>query len=271
MASPFPGMNPYLEDRSIWPGFHHSLAEEIRAMLNAQIGPKYYADVEVRTVLEDVSIARPQPVIPDVGVVERPSREMTGVMVADIAIAPAPVERFAIADETRLRTINVYLTGTDELVTVIEILSPYNKHGEGREEYRQKRSRLLRTRVHLVEVDLLRGGYPPGGEVVNPSLPGGDYVLLVNRHQSGDPRRLSEIWPAFLNQPLPVIPVPLLDPDPDAPLDLNAAIRSVYARAGYDWRLDYSRPVPDPPLRAEMVTWLDQRLSECKQQNLPSN
>lgn len=190
--------------------------------------------------------------------------------VADIAIAPAPVEPFAIADETRLRTVNVYLTETDELVTAIEILSPYNKHGEGREEYRQKRSRRLRTSVHLVEIDLLRGGYPPATEVVSPSLPGGHYVLLVNRHHTGDPRRLSEIWPAYLNQPLPVIPVPLLDPDPDAPLDLNAAIRAVYARAGYDWRLDYTQLVPDPPLRAEMATGLDQRLFEHKQQNPPS-
>jgi hypothetical protein len=271
MASPFPGMDPYLEDRNIWPGFHNRLSTEIADRLNMQIGPKYYADVEVRTVLEDVSIARSRPVIPDVGVVERPLREEIGVTVADIAIAPAPVERFAIADETRLRTVNVYLTEADELVTAIEILSPYNKHGEGREEYRQKRSRLLRTTVHLVEIDLLRGGYPPATEVVSPSLPGGDYVLLVNRHQAGDPRRLSEIWPAFLNQPLPVIPVPLIDPDPDAPLDLNAAIRSVYARAGYDWRLDYSQPIPDPPLQADIAAWLDQRLSEHKQQNPPTN
>jgi len=43
-------MDPYLEDSHIWPGFHHSLAEEIRAQLNARIGPKYYADVNVRTV-----------------------------------------------------------------------------------------------------------------------------------------------------------------------------------------------------------------------------
>lgn len=46
----FPGMNPYLEDPNLWPGFHHLLADEIVAQLNAHIGPKYFADVEVRTV-----------------------------------------------------------------------------------------------------------------------------------------------------------------------------------------------------------------------------
>ena len=51
-----------------------------------------------------------------------------------------------------------------------------------------------------------------------------DYILLVNRYGL---KRISEIWPAALNEPLPLIPVPLLPPDPDVPLDLNAAIREV--------------------------------------------
>ncbi|MBI4788179.1 MAG: DUF4058 family protein [Chloroflexi bacterium] len=53
MASPFPGMDPYLEGSDYWPGFHHALAEEIRGRLNARIGPKYYAEVNVLTVFED--------------------------------------------------------------------------------------------------------------------------------------------------------------------------------------------------------------------------
>ena len=44
MESPFPGMDPYLEDPAIWRGFHHGLAEEIRARLNMSLEPKYYAD-----------------------------------------------------------------------------------------------------------------------------------------------------------------------------------------------------------------------------------
>jgi hypothetical protein len=42
MPSSFPGMDPYLEDRTIFPGFHHALAEEFRGQLNAVIGPKYF-------------------------------------------------------------------------------------------------------------------------------------------------------------------------------------------------------------------------------------
>jgi len=262
MASPFPGMDPYLEDNRIWPGFHHSLADEIKAQLNARIGPKYYADVDVRTVfLEGVTIAVPRVMYPDVGVFEPASREpVPGPAVAAITITPAPVQRLVAMDQTRLRTVQVYVTDTDELVTSIEILSPYNKRpGEGLGEYRRKRSELLRSAVHLVEIDLLRGGERPGREVSEPPLDA-DYVLLVNRHHPGDERRISEIWPVGLNEPLPILPIPLLSPDPDVALDLNAAIGSVYARTGYEWRIDYRRPVPPPELRPAMATWLKKTL-----------
>jgi hypothetical protein len=41
---------------------------------------------------------------------------------------------------------------------------------------------------------------------------------------------------------------------------MNAAIRSVYARAGYDWRIDYRQPVPPPELRPEMAAWVGEHL-----------
>lgn len=84
-----------------------------------------------------------------------------------------------------------------------------------------------------------------------------DYVLLVNRAGTGD-IRLSEIWPVALNEPLPLLPVPLFPSYPDVPLDLGAALESVYSRAGYDWRIDYKRAVPLPKLRAAMEGWLRQ-------------
>ena len=57
MSSPFPGMDPYLEAPEIWHDFHHLLADEIIAQLNALLSPRDYADVEVRTVLEEVGVA----------------------------------------------------------------------------------------------------------------------------------------------------------------------------------------------------------------------
>jgi hypothetical protein len=261
MASPFPGMDPYLEDSNIWPGFHHRLADEVAAQLNPHIGPKYYADVNVRTVLEEVTINLPHPIYPDVGVFEQPLPEPTAEPLA-VVIPPAPVQRLvALPGETKLRTVEVRLTETDELITAIEILSPYNKRrGEGLDEYRQKRVRLLQSSVHLIEIDLLQVGERPGHEVNAPPMEA-DYILLVNRYRGGA-GRISDIWPVALNEALPLLPVPLLPSDADAPLDLNIAIRSIYTRAGYDWRLNYRRLVPPPELRPAMRDWISQNLAE---------
>ncbi len=156
--------------------------------------------------------------------------------------------------------MQVKTTETGHLVTAIEILSPHNKRpGQGLEAYRRKRSQILRSPVHLIELDLLRGGERPGPEVNEPPQEA-DYILLVNR-SSGSDQRLSEIWPVALNGPLPLLPVPLLPPDADVPLDLGAVLRSVYSRAGYDWRIDYQRPVPPPALRSEMKDWLVDHIS----------
>lgn len=267
MASPFPGMDPYLEDRSRWSGFHHSLAEEIKGALNAQIGPKYYAEVEIHTVFEEITVASSKTIYPDVGVFEpnvsSPTSSSATVTASsagattNAVIAPAPVQRLISAKQNKLRSVRVYVTETDELVTSIELLSPYNKRGKGLTEYRRKRSKLLNSLIHLVEIDLLRGGKRPGREVLNPPLENADYVLLVNRSQEGDNPRLSEIWPVALNEPLPLLPIPLSAPDTDAVLDLKAAIDALYTRSGYAWRIDYQQPVPPPKLRPAMAQWVE--------------
>jgi hypothetical protein len=48
-----------------------------------------------------------------------------------------------------------------DLVAVVELLSPTNKRaGDPRAQYLSKRSEVLQSPAHLVEVDLLRGGAP---------------------------------------------------------------------------------------------------------------
>ena len=253
MASPFPGMDPYLEAPEIWHGFHHLLADEVMAQLNTKLSPKYYADVEVRIVLEEISSSATQIIYPDTAVLDvAPQAGVTGTAVA---IAPAPIKRTAaLPEQFRLRTARVYVTETRTLVTSIEILSPVNKRGSGLQAYREKRRRLMQADVHLIELDLLRGGERPGWELQEPPIDA-DYLLLLNR-ASGDDARISEIWPVALTEPLPALPVPLLFPDPDILLDLSAALDNVYARAVYGRRIDYSQPIPPPELRPPIVAWL---------------
>lgn len=258
MTLAFPGMDPYLEDPEIWPSAQQRLAVEIADRLNPILGAKYLADVNVRTVLEDVTIALPKATYPDVGVYERETIEWR-ISGAAVAIAPAPIERMAaVSVETKLFGVQVRASASGELVTAIEILSPYNKRrGDGLDEYRQKRQRILLSKVHLVEIDLLRGGQRPGNEVNEPPLDA-EYILLVNRKRSHEVR-VSEIWPVALNERLPILPIPLLAPDPDVALDLNAALGEIYLRARYAERINYHAPVPPPPLRPAMQQWLEQQ------------
>lgn len=261
MASPFPGMDPYLESNEHWPSFHHLLADEIMAQLNRLLSEKYYADLEVRTILEEVGIATTSVVYPDAAVLEITSQLSTPATPA--ATLTAPIQRVAIpAGQTRLRSVHVYVAESKELVTVIEILSPVNKRGHGLERYRQKREQILHTPVHLVELDLLREGQRPGWELANPPLDT-DYICLVNRASYGDDR-ISEIWPVALNEPLPDLPIPLLPPDPDVILPLNEAVKNIYDRAAYARRIDYQQPLPPPKLRPPLQSWWDKFKLENK-------
>jgi hypothetical protein len=63
-----------------------------------------------------------------------------------------------------------------------------------------------------------------------------------------------------LPTPLPVVPVPLRDPDPDLPLDLRSALTAVYEEAAYDLSLDYGQPPPPPPFSDADGEWLKNQL-----------
>ena len=64
-------------------------------------------------------------------------------------------------DRERLSYVEIRDRRDRELVTVIELLSPANKYmGLDRGQYLAKRVELLNGPVHLVEIDLLRGGPP---------------------------------------------------------------------------------------------------------------
>ena len=81
MPSPFPGMDPYIEDPEIWNDFHSDLAAEMRADLNRQIQPRYVARIIPRVTYELVGIDERRSVRPDVGVWQpaQPSREIAPV------------------------------------------------------------------------------------------------------------------------------------------------------------------------------------------------
>lgn len=106
------------------------------------------------------------------------------------------------------------------LVTCIEVLTPTNKVGPTREEYVGKRSRVLSTEAHLLEVDLIR----EGARIPTPSsLPAAPYFVFL----TGPRREHVAVWPIHLVAPLPTVPVPLLSGDADVQLDLQLALTTI--------------------------------------------
>lgn len=261
MPSPFPGMDPFIESRRIWSDFHLDLAAEIRAHLNARIQPGYYATAVTYVTYDviEVAQARPRAVSPDVSVWRTELRFPTpGAM----AVIDPPLAQSAVPLEVPMRLANVEVreAGADTLVTAIEILSPVNKRpGRERQKYLRKRRELLRSEVHVMELDLLRGGERSPLET---SVPPALYYITLARTEH---RPYVDVWPIQLAARLPVLPVPLTAPDPDVALDLGAIVQAVYERGGYATRIDYGQPVPPPPLAPEQQAWVEHLLATHSQ------
>jgi hypothetical protein len=53
MASPFPGMNPYLENPELWSKVHHRMITALADAIEPELSRKYRVAIEKRTYLSD--------------------------------------------------------------------------------------------------------------------------------------------------------------------------------------------------------------------------
>src|SRR5262245_35509774 len=159
MPSPFPGMDPYLEDPEVFPDLHNSFNTYLQEALQPRLPPPYYASTGRRVWVEVTQ----RSVEPAVEVLRRSAAPSSA---GGVALSPARTERAVVVrvphDERTEPFLEIYAGRGQErrLVTSIEILSPTNKTpGEpGRDLYLRKQREILNSKVHLVEIDLLRGG-----------------------------------------------------------------------------------------------------------------
>ncbi len=129
MPSPFPGMNPYLEQNDVWEDFHGSFINHARDVLMELVGAHYFVKI--------VPLAVP------------------------LHLAPLAV------DVEILCSLEIHDRRLRRVVTVLELLSPTNKaSGPDRDDYLRKRNLLLMSPVNLVEIDLRRGGERPSPPVL---------------------------------------------------------------------------------------------------------
>ncbi len=259
MNSPFPGMDPYLEQ--FWRDVHHGLITYARDQLQQSLPAQLRARVEERVFVESDEVQY-RSFYPDVHVVERsPSRQPEGPASAsegDIALEDPLLVN--IRDEPITQSyIEIVEAGSgNRVITVIEFLSPSNKApGEGQDLYLQKQREVQGAGASLVEIDLTRDGrrqmLVPWERT--PRSHRTTYQVCVLR---GWVVGTVEMYRAPLERRLPVVRVPLRQTDEDASLDLQALIDQCYTNGRYD-DLDYQAD-PLPPLAPHDAAWADELL-----------
>ena len=241
----FPGMNPYLENPGIWPEVHYGLLGTLMRSLNPQLNPKYRVAVEKRVYMDAILVG-----IPDAAVFEKKATLEPGAGSQQTAVLSKPeIVSVPMKEEVIERYLEVREVDTGRVVTVVELLSPKNKKaGEGRDQYANKRQRLLATQTHLVEIDLLRTGTPM-------RVAGGrrsDYQILVSRASD---RPAAARYPFDLQDSIPRFPLPLNKEDSEPVVDLAALLNQVYSEAALDLAIDYALP-PEPALKSKDLAWL---------------
>jgi len=256
MGSPFPGMDPYLEQ--YWRDVHHSLVTYSRDQLQPKLPPDLRARVEERVFVESEATEY-RVFFPDVHVVEQHTRPQA---------APAPKGDVALEEPLVVQLDDEPLSqgyieiidaaSGNRVITVIEFLSPSNKvPGKGQDLYLQKQWEVRAAGLSLVEIDLTRTGrrvmtlpphrIPPSHRTT--------YQVCVQR--GWVPQKV-EVYRAPLERRLPAIRVPLREIDADVPLDLQALVDLCYQNGRYE-DLDYQVEL-DPPLDASDAAWAEELL-----------
>lgn len=254
MPSPFPGMDPFLENPAEWGDFHSRFINATSEYLADRVAPNFRVRIEERVYI--VPLEEPEkrhPIVPDAYIVSLPKpgrAEAAGAVTAPTLIEPMPEA------EIRDRFIEIRDSSNREVVTTIEVLSPFNKDSstQGREAFLRKRKAVMASRTHWIEIDLLRAGERP------PELSGkSDYYALLKRGGVPPPY---EGWLFDLRDRMPTIAVPLRPPFEDVPLNLQTVFDTVYARGHYAEAIDYSGAPPLPRLRPADANWAQDRIRE---------
>ena len=253
---PFPGMNPYLEARHLWPEVHTKLISEMHYFLRETLPPPYTVTMEERVIVEE-SIgddSRQRYAIPDINI----AGEITPV--ADVGAPASDAGSVTVLlPETypvRQRFIEIRTPGRRPSVAILEVLSHSNKRaGQGRRDYLEKRQRILESATHLVEIDLLRANNPmpvAGYDGADP------YRIMVSRSPV---RPQAALYPFGMQSAIPTFTVPLLNQEDEPAIVLGEIFHDLYLRGHYERYGNYNDD-PEGPLSAGDREWIDRRLRE---------
>src|SRR5437763_1456616 len=225
MPSPFPGMDPYLEDEVLWPCFHHQLVTCLYQILLPGLVDRYRARLGQRLYATEQAL-------------------FTSI----------------IRQEHHEDFIEIRQRCDNRLVTLIDVVSPANKTSTtGRQAYLDRRQEGRLANANLVEIDLVLQGQPTL-DFSRDGLPDWDYAVTVTR--STQPERY-EIYTSTLQKRLPRFRLPLAADDRDTVLDLHTAFSRCYDQGNFAARIDYQRD-PPTTISDEDRQWLGELLKQQK-------
>ena len=262
MPSPFPGMDPYLEHPEYFPDLHDSLILHLREALQAHLPQPYYTRLRSRVWVEVTG----RGFTPDINLLrkDQPSKDprQVGGTEGTLAVALRPAD--LAQEEMREPFLEVRTArGDHQLVTAVEILSLSNKNPgpQSRTLYLEKQDELRKSRVNLVEIDLLRGGQHTTLARRESMIAAGgafDYHICVRKMDDLEQAHVNLIR---LDRKLPEIVIPLLPGDGGIKIDLQAVFTRCYDAAAYD-RGDPYQQAPEPRLTPEQVAWAEKLLRD---------
>ena len=126
MPSPFPGMDPFLEEEKLWPAFHHHFVAGLFQILLPNLIDRYRARVGQRTYATEM-----------------------------------PLFTSIIREEHCEEFIEIRQRSDNKLVTLVEVVSPSNKlTAAGRGSYLDRRRDARMQNASIVEIDLVLQGQP---------------------------------------------------------------------------------------------------------------
>lgn len=250
MKSPFPGMNPWLEGY-MWPDVHHDLASTIRFLIAPLIAPKYVARLDIATILDNDPESEIGITYPDVEILQNRNIVREPVTAYGLTMTePNIITTYKLPIEVRIAVVEIRDTANNKLITAIEILSPVNKRNSNLINYRNKISDLHTSDVHVLEIDLLRRGTRPFNYKKNT----GSYQMMLLRAKTNK----AAIWTVAIQDKLPILPIPLMAPDPDVLLDLGKALDIVFERGLYHLSIDYTEKPAPPAFIEQDWDWMQQ-------------
>ncbi len=225
MPSPFPGMDPYLEDPDMWPDFHVTFLVALRAELNLRILPERYV-ASIGEYRWERSDSRPNRYLTIHEVRNGPTRTVIELVGPLQKMEGLKRQRYLsrreqyLANGFNLIEIDLTRTGSRVLSTWAD-LPPH--------DYLIAETRADEPRQNFVWPLSLREPLPTIGIPLDETLPG----------------------------------VPVILRRTDLALSLQRCLDSAYDDARYQRILDYDAP-PDPPLHEPDATWARELIAKRK-------